>query len=71
MEREEHTAILAKLVTGLGDFKQALEYHKKHLSIAKEVGDRDGEGRAYCNLGKACDRSRRFQASLRVLQETS
>ena len=24
-----------------------------HLTIAKEVGDRAGEGRAYCNLGNA------------------
>ena len=26
-----------------------------HLTIAKEVGDRAGEGRAYCNLGNAYD----------------
>ena len=46
--------ILAMLVRGLGDFKQALEYHKQDLSIAKEVGDRAGEGGAYGNLGNAC-----------------
>ena len=37
----------------LGNFKQAIEYHKLHLSIAKEVGDRAGEGSAYGNLGCA------------------
>ena len=28
---------------------------KKHLKIAKEIGDRDGEGRAYGNLGTTCE----------------
>ena len=37
MEREEPTAILEMLLTRLGDFKQALEYHKKYLSIAREM----------------------------------
>ena len=35
----------------LGDFNKAIEYHTQHLSIAKEVGDRVGEGKAYANLG--------------------
>jgi tetratricopeptide (TPR) repeat protein len=30
-----------------GDLSKAIEYHKEHLSIAKEVGDRAGEGVAY------------------------
>jgi len=34
-----------------GDFSQAIEYHAQDLSIAKEVGDRAGEGAAYGNLG--------------------
>jgi len=33
------------------DFSKALEYHMQHLAIAKEVGDRAGEGRAYTDLG--------------------
>ena len=33
--------------------KQAIENHEKHLSIAKEVGDRAGEGEAFKNLGNA------------------
>ena len=35
----------------LGDFSQAIEYHKQDLAIAKEMGDRAGEGAAYANLG--------------------
>ncbi|XP_068680153.1 tetratricopeptide repeat protein 28-like [Montipora foliosa] len=37
----------------LGNFKQAMEYFKKHLIIAKEVGNRAEEGSAYGNLGNA------------------
>ena len=32
---------------------KAIEYHTQHLAIAKEVGARAGEGRAYGNLGNA------------------
>ena len=47
-------AILAMLTgDSLGDFKQAVKYHNQHLSIAKELGDRAGEGSAYGNLGNA------------------
>ena len=44
---------LGKACDDLGDFKQALEYHKQDLSIAKEVGDRAREGCAYGHLGNA------------------
>ena len=37
----------------MGDFSQAIAYYMQHLAIAKEVGDRAGEGRAYANLGNA------------------
>ncbi|XP_066026422.1 tetratricopeptide repeat protein 28-like [Pocillopora verrucosa] len=43
----------------LGQFKTAIDYHQRHLEIAKErdleiakeVGDKAGEGRSYANLG--------------------
>jgi tetratricopeptide (TPR) repeat protein len=35
----------------LGTFSKAIEYHKEHLTMAKEVDDRAGEGMAYGNLG--------------------
>ena len=31
----------------------AINHQLRHLTIAKEVGDRAGEGRAYGNLGNA------------------
>jgi hypothetical protein len=37
----------------LADFSKACEYHAQHLAIAKEVGDRAGEGMAQGNLGNA------------------
>ena len=37
----------------LGDFQKAIQYHERHLEIAKEAGDKDEEGRAYGNLGIA------------------
>ena len=37
----------------MGDYQKAIEYHEKDLKIAKEIGDRAGEGRAYGNLGNA------------------
>jgi tetratricopeptide (TPR) repeat protein len=37
----------------LEDYSKAIEYHTQDLTIAKEVGDRAGEGRAYGNLGNA------------------
>jgi hypothetical protein len=42
---------LSRAYPNLGNFSQAFEHHKEYL--AKEVGDRAGEGAAYGNLGKA------------------
>ena len=35
------------------DFAKAIKYHTQHLAIAKEVGDRAGEGMAHGSLGNA------------------
>ena len=37
----------------LEDFHRAIEYLKQYLSIAEEVGDREGAGCAYDKLGHA------------------
>ena len=34
-------------------YQKGIEYHEKVLKIAKEIGDRAGEGRAFGNLGIA------------------
>jgi tetratricopeptide (TPR) repeat protein len=40
-------SILGIANQNLGNISKALEHHKEHLTMAKEVGDRAGEGRAY------------------------
>jgi hypothetical protein len=42
---------LGNAYDSLGDCSKAIEYHGQRLAIAKEVGDRAGEGMAYANLG--------------------
>ena len=43
--------ILGNAFFSLGRFGKAIEYHTKELAIAKELGSRLEEGRAYGNLG--------------------
>ena len=50
---------LGSAYQNLGSFSKALEHHKEHLTMAKEVGDRAGEGKAYANLGIAYQREHR------------
>ena len=49
----------------LGDFSQAIKYHTQHLEIAKEDGDRAGEGGAYGNLGNAHRRLGDFSQAIK------
>ena len=44
---------LGNAYDNLGDFEQAIEYHKLFRVIAKELGQRGREGAAYSNLGNA------------------
>ena len=44
---------LGNAYRSLGQFKTAIQYHQRHLEVAKEVGDEAGEGRSYGNLGNA------------------
>ena len=44
---------LGRAYRKLGNFSKALEHHKEHLTMAKELGDRAEEGGAYGNLGNA------------------
>ena len=42
----------------------AINHQLRHLTIAREVGDRAGEGRAYCNLGIAYDSLGNFKQAI-------
>ena len=48
----------------LYDFQKAIEYHSLCIKIAKEVGDKFGEGRAYGNLGNAFQSLGDFQKAI-------
>jgi tetratricopeptide (TPR) repeat protein len=57
--------ILGNAYQSLGSFSKALEHHKEHLAIAKEVGDRAGEGAAYGNLGIAYESQGDFSKAIK------
>jgi tetratricopeptide (TPR) repeat protein len=42
-----------RISSPLGEHHKAIEFQERCLAIAREAGDRTGEGRAYCNLGAA------------------
>jgi tetratricopeptide (TPR) repeat protein len=42
---------LGRAYRSQGDYAKAIEHHTQDLAIAKEVGNRAGEGTAYGNLG--------------------
>ena len=46
-------AIFAMLILDWVISKKTIEYHNLHLEIAKEIGDKHGEGVAYGNLCNA------------------
>ena len=52
-EKAEAYYNLGRAYFFLGDFHQAIEYLEQYLSIAEDVGDRAGVGRAYNKLGCA------------------
>ena len=44
---------LGNAYESLEDFERAIQYHKRHLKLTKEMGDKAGEENSYCNLGNA------------------
>ncbi|ESO04778.1 hypothetical protein HELRODRAFT_79051 [Helobdella robusta] len=48
----------------LGEFKEAILYHKKRLKLACLHGDLEAQKRAHTNLGNCCIFSRRFQTAI-------
>ena len=48
----------------LGDLKKSIECYNLHLKIARDVGDKAGEGHAYGNLGNAFSRLGDFQTAI-------
>ncbi len=53
----------------LGQVQEAIEYYEQHLAIAREVGDRAGEGAALGNLGNAYTELNQIPQALAVWRE--
>ena len=53
VEKEYAMEILVLIYKSLGDCRNSIEYHEKHLKIAIELGDRNGGGRGYGSIGIA------------------
>ena len=47
-----------------GTFQRAIENHDENLKVAKEIGDRTGEGRAYGNLSNAYQSQGDYQKAI-------
>ena len=45
------TAISVTVYNSLEQYDKAIQHHEKNRNIAKQIGDKAGEGRSYSNLG--------------------
>ena len=52
----------------VGQFNTAIEYHQQCLEIAKEVGDKAGEGTSYANLGNAYQGLGQYKTAIKYHQ---
>ncbi|WP_371259651.1 CHAT domain-containing protein [Calothrix sp. 336/3] len=53
----------------LGDYQKAIEFHQQGLAIAKQIGDKAGEGRALGNLGSAYHSLGDYQKAIEFHQQ--
>ncbi len=53
----------------LGNYPKAIEYHEHHLDIARQMGDREGEAAALCNLGNTQSELERYTEAWECLQK--
>ena len=68
---------LGSIYAALGQTQQAIEYHQQALAIARETGNRDGEGRQlgnlglrYADLGQTQQAIEYYQQALAIARET-
>ena len=74
-EREnwKYRAALANLgntYQSLGQYQQAIEFHQQSLNIAKEIGNRLGEGSALGNIGNAYQCLGQYQQAIEFHQQS-
>ena len=49
----------------LGQYEKAVEFHTKDFNMSRELGNRTGEGRSYCNLGCAFSRLGQYDKAVK------
>ena len=54
----------------LGDHKKAIEFYQQSLSIAKEIGNKGSEGKAYGNLGNAYQSLCNYKKAIEFYQQS-
>ena len=52
-EEKKGNSNIGEAYVNFKDFQNSINYLKKSLKFFRQVGDRAGEGKAYCNLGNA------------------
>ena len=60
----------------MSEYRRAIEHVEQHLRIAREIGDRQGEGNALWNISLALDKIRKrgkaiehAQAALKIYEQ--
>ncbi|KEI69117.1 hypothetical protein A19Y_4470 [Planktothrix agardhii NIVA-CYA 126/8] len=54
----------------LGQYQKAIEFHQQSLTIAREIGDRNGEGNNLNNLGNAYHSLGQYQKAIEFYQQS-
>ena len=48
----------------MGQYEQAIDHYQQSLTIAREIGDRQGEGKALNNLGNAYNNLGQYEQAI-------
>ena len=70
-EEEKGNSNIVDVHVYLKDFKNDLNYLEICLKLSKEVGDRTGEAKAYCNLGNTYHGLGDFQKPKSTMNDNS
>ncbi|MGK7928781.1 MAG: tetratricopeptide repeat protein [Spirulina sp.] len=71
-ENWKYTASLIDLgnaYDSLGDYEKTIDYYQQSLTIAREIGDRSGEGGSLCNIGNTYHTLGQYQKALEYYEQ--